>query len=352
MGALRVVIDGRLMFYRKAGIAFYTRRLVSALASLQGDTFSLRVLLDRRDTDTGWLPAQVGVIRTVTPAHHRFERFALPLELARHRIDVLHSPDFIGCAGRFHTVITVHDLYFLENPAVMGIDGARYYADTPAWVRRADAVIAVSGFTRDQIRQFVSDVSANKLHVIHEAADFPGSARPAADAEATPPYLLFVGTFEPRKNLATLLHAMTLVPESRLMLVGESGWGGVLPEARDRVHLAGRVSDAELDVLYRGARALVLPSLSEGFGLTALEAMTRGVPVICADSGALPEVTGDAAMRHPPLDAGALAAHIRAVWHDADLRSDLRERGLARAAQFSWARAAEDTLQVYRAVAA
>ena len=106
----------------------------------------------------------------------------------------------------------------------------------------------------------------------------------------------------------------------------------------------------ELDALYSRARAVVAPSLSEGFGLTVLEGMARGVPVICAAAGALPEVAGDAALLHAPEDAGLLARHLGNVWADPDLRADLARRGLARAAAYTWARAARETAAVYQEV--
>lgn len=114
---MNVAIDCRLMYYRKAGISMYARRLVQALARAQsGARFRVSVLLDRRDRDMAWLPRNVGVIRTVTPAHHRREAVTLAAELALRRIDVLHSPDFIACRGRFKKVITIHDLYFGSTP--------------------------------------------------------------------------------------------------------------------------------------------------------------------------------------------------------------------------------------------
>jgi glycosyltransferase involved in cell wall biosynthesis len=356
---LHVAIDGRLMFYRRAGIANYTRRLVQALAALDDDggaPLQLTMLLDRRDVDLGWLPAGVRVRRTVTPAHHPAEAWTLPLELAaldvRERVDVVHFPDFIACRGRFRKVVTIHDLYFLEHPEVMTPAAARYYGAVAASVRRADRVIAVSEFTRGDIARLLP-ACAPRTHVILEAAD---PAPDGARVEASPPYALFVGTFEPRKNLDTLMQALARTPRDvRLVVIGEAGWGagGPAEAARalglgDRVHFAGRVDDAALDRWYRGARMLVHPALSEGFGLIVLEAMQRGVPVICSDSGALPEVVGDAALRHAPRDVDGLAAHMAVLWSDPAARAALSERGRARAAQFSWRRAAQETRMVYR----
>lgn len=354
---LRVAIDCRLMLYRRAGIANYTRRLVQALAALRAPDLELTLLLDRRDRDTAWLPAHARVLRTFTPAHHVAEPQALALELAlRAPVDVLHSPDFITCRGAFAKVITVHDLYFYEHPEVLSADGARYYGRMAWSAEQADRVIAVSHFTRADIARLLP-AAAGKTSVVQEAADPPSNESGLPLPEyARGRYALFVGTFEPRKNIATLLAALALTPpDVRLIVAGEAGWIDKAPGAlaqqlgvQARVHLAGRVSDAELDALYRGARLLAHPALSEGFGLTVLEAMQRGTPVVCSDSGALPEVAGDAALFHAPGDAAQAAAHIERVWRDDALHAEYAVRGRARAAQFSWDAAARETLMVYR----
>lgn len=355
---MHIAIDCRLMHYRKAGITQYTRRLIGALAQLDAADTRFTALLDRRDRDTHWLPGRVGVLRTVTPAHHRLEGGALAAELAlqtaRHRIDLVHFPDFIAAAGRFAKVITIHDLFFLRDARVLDAAGAGYYGRIYESVARAQRIIAVSHAVAADVAQLLP-AATGKMAVVHEAADAPPRAH-QAPAHKAAPYALFVGTFEPRKNLATLLRALLQAPaDVRLVVVGEAGWVDSAPGrlaaelgVSERVTFAGRVDDAELDALYRGARMLLLPSLDEGFGLTLLEAMARGIPVLCADVAALREVGGDAARFHAPTDAAALAAQLTDLWHDGALRADLARRGITRAASFSWERAARETLMVYR----
>jgi glycosyltransferase involved in cell wall biosynthesis len=353
---MHIAIDCRLMKYRKAGITQYTRRLLCAMATLDDADVRLTALLDRRDIDTAWLPAGVSVQRTITPAHHRAEALTLPLELAvgalRKRIDTVHFPDFIAAAGAFAKIITIHDLFFLKDKTVLDVAAASYYGRIGASIARAQQIIAVSNAVAADITRFFP-AAAGKLSVVHEAADSP--ERRTTASEATP-YALFVGTFEPRKNLSTLLSALALTPaDVRLVIVGEAGWVDDAPArlARelgvgDRLTFAGRVDDAALDALYRGARALLLPSLDEGFGLTVLEAMARGTPVLCSDVPALREIGAEAALYHAPLDATALAARLQLLWNDAALRADLAGRGIARSAEFSWQRAARETVMVYR----
>lgn len=361
-----VLVDCRLMYYRKAGISHYARRLVCALAELQGPDFALRVLLDRRDRDAGWVPAGVGIVRAVTPAHHRYEHWVLPVELAGRGLTrsphlVLHSPDFIACRGRFRKVITIHDLYFMEHPEVMSADGMRYYGRIRRSAAIADRIIAVSHATRQDILRLLPEAAPEKVIVIHEAADREADdERQVVSASRAPchePFILFVGTLEPRKNLITLLRAMARLPGAvRLVIVGAVGWrdealGDLARELGvvERVTFAGRLSDEALDALYRRARLLVMPSLGEGFGLPVLEAMSRGTPVVCSSAGALPEVAADAALLHEPMDDATLARHIYALWTDDRLHAEYVRRSLARARQFSWARAARETLAVYRA---
>jgi glycosyltransferase involved in cell wall biosynthesis len=363
---LRVAVDCRLMYYRRAGIAQYTRRLVQALAQgMPAQPVELSVLLDRRDADTTWVPAGVKVRRVRTPAHHRMEQTTLPLELALAHIDVLHSTDFIAPRGRYRKVITIHDLYFMEHPEVMSPAGARYYGQVALSAQRADHVIAVSEYTRREIARLLPGVPAQKMSVIYEGAEDP---QPISNLQSPAPnlenlkskiqnarYALFVGTFEPRKNLPTLLHALKELPaEVKLVIVGERGWGNqklarLVNElgVTDRVIFAGRLTDSELDAAYRAARLLVFPSLSEGFGLPVLESMARGTPVVCSNAGALPEVAGDAALLHDPQDAGALARMMRMMWFIDPVNADYAQRGKARAAQFTWAKAAQQTWEVY-----
>ncbi len=356
---LHAAIDCRLMFYRKAGIAQYTRHLMRALATHIGQNFKLSALLDARDRDTGWLPSAVKPLRVNTPAHHRLESIIFPVELgmaaARHGITLTHFPDFIAAPGNFRKVITIHDVYFLKHPEVLTADAARYYNGIAASMRRADRVITVSAATRNDVVQLLAPDPA-KISVVHSAGDIEPAA--AREPERVPPYALFIGTFEPRKNLVTLLRALALTgPEITLTIVGEAGWGADEPSQlaqslglAQRVTFAGRVSDAERDRLLAQARVLVLPSLDEGFGLPVLEAMSRGTPVICSNAAALVEIAAAAALYHMPLDADALAGLLTRMWQEPTLRDTLSKQCLQRAAAFSWARTARETLLVYRQV--
>jgi glycosyltransferase involved in cell wall biosynthesis len=162
------------------------------------------------------------------------------------------------------------------------------------------------------------------------------------------PFLLAVGTVEPRKGLDVLADACSALTGVRLVLAGPGGWGEVPGLDRPGVSRPGEVDDADLDALYRGAAALVMASRTEGFGLPALEAMARGCPVVVSDAGSLPEVVGDAGVVVPAGDPGTLAGVLGEVLGNADLRQRLSAAGRHRAAGFTWAACVEGHLGAYR----
>lgn len=255
-------------------------------------------------------------------------------------------------SGALPTVVTVHDLNFLVRPETVSRWNRRY---SRATVRRvlaaADRIVAVSRATADDLDHLLG-VDGARVRVVHNAVDDdflhgrPGTLPAGIDGAA--PFVLFVGTPEPRKNLPRLAEAVARLRASgrgeRLVVAGGEGWGSVPLGAPDAVVALGRVSDAELRALYAHARCLVLPSLHEGFGLPALEAMAMGCPVVAAQSGALPEVCGDAAVLVDPLSVTSIAEGIRAAMDDG---ARLREAGRRRARAFRWSRSAARMVEVY-----
>jgi glycosyltransferase involved in cell wall biosynthesis len=214
------------------------------------------------------------------------------------------------------------------------------------------------------------DIDPDKITVVQEAASPELSPKLPEDAEGArhryglpDRFLIHVGTIEPRKNLTRLLEALhrlrregAVIP---LVVVGGKGWLSEdfyrrLEELAigDTVLFLGYVPSADLPYLYSAATAAVMPSVYEGFGLPVLEAMACGTPVVCSSASSLPEVGGEAARYFDPYDVAAMAEAIAVVWNDAELRGDMRRRGLEQATRFSWARAAEETLAVYERVLA
>jgi glycosyltransferase involved in cell wall biosynthesis len=366
---MRIGIDARIAHYSRGGIRSYVIHLLEALSELDRDA-DYRVLCSRKDRRE--LPSQAAFHHAAcwTPSHHRFERWALSIEIARWRLDLLHSPDFIPPAfGYGRSVITVHDLNFLYYPRFLTTESRRYYNQQIEWaVERADHILADSEATRADLMSLL-DVASDKITVVHLAAD--PSFRPLPQSEARrvaaqyhldPGFLLFVGTLEPRKNVPGLLRAYRMllaqrVTEEPLVLVGGKGW--LYEEIFDHVkaldlgnhvRFLHGVPDADLPGLYNAASVLAMPSFYEGFGLPALEAMSCGTPVVVANRASLPEVVGDAGLMIDPDRPEDLAEALRHILTDEAERARKREAGLEKAEAFSWERVARETQAVYEKV--
>lgn len=362
-----IAIDGRLRGYA-AGIAQYVDQIVGSLARLDGpERFVL--LEGRRARPGGHMRPRFTSRRVLTPPHHRLERQVLPFELLASRPALLHSVDHVTPAwGPWRSVLTVHDLAFQLFPETHTPASRAYYAATGRSARRADRVIAVSRNTAADVER-VLGVPPERIRVVQEAAGAGYGPRPRALLaplaqrlyfNPDQPYVLAVGTLEPRKNLPLLLQAMAVLARSmdvQLLVVGARGWlDRPIFETYEQLGLKGHVrflgplEEADLAVLYSHAGVFAFPSRYEGFGLVLLEAMASGAPVVSSNAGPLPEVAGDAALLLPPEDPACWAEALGRVLTDETLAASLRARGFARAREFSWDRAARETLAVYREV--
>ena len=368
MTSIRAGIDTRLHAYAPGGISRYARRLARAIARFFAPG-ALSIIHHNRDHARLELPG-VNNHGAWTPPHHRFERWSLGLEIMPRRLDVFHATDFIPPAwGARHMVITIHDLNFLYYPQLLTDSARRYYNDQISWaVERADAIIVDSNATFKDLRSKLH-VPEERMTVVHLAADV--RFKQLSNSDITPllnhygleaGYALFVGTWEPRKNITGLLDALAQLhakgEKIKLVIAGRPGWlfedVYLRIQALDLenwVQFIEQPTPTQLVALYNGAAVLVMPSFYEGFGLPALEAMQCGTPTIVSDRASLPEVVGHAGLLVDPEDAVSLADAMWRITHDEQLSQHLRNVGLKRAKMFNWEATAQQTLQVYKNVA-
>src|SRR5262245_23098821 len=306
--------------------------------------------------------------RPLTAGHYSLrELWQLALAARRDRADLYHAPHYVcppwlPCPA----IVTVHDLIHLRFPPRHRHRLAPLYARLMLRlaVRRARRLITVSESTRRDLVEWLG-APAERIRVIPNGVGAPFGPAPSPGAKdptleelgVTRPYFLFAGNPLPHKNVARLLEAFAGLPPvlGRLVLVG------IPPAARAhveslcsapglgaRVCVLAPVSASVLARLYQGANVVVCPSLWEGFGLAALEAMACGAPVVAGNRGGLPEVVGDAGLLVDPTDVDALRDAMYTLAGQEPLRAALRARGLARARAFSWRHVAEATVAVYR----
>uniref|UniRef100_Q01PV2 Glycosyl transferase, group 1 n=1 Tax=Solibacter usitatus (strain Ellin6076) TaxID=234267 RepID=Q01PV2_SOLUE len=249
-------------------------------------------------------------------------------------------------------IATFHDLFVMTGEYSTAEFRARFTEQARAAAARADAIIAVSAFTKSQVIDLL-DVDAARIHVVHHGI----RQLPAAEV-AREPVILSVGAIQKRKNIARLVEAFEGVDGGwRLVLAGSNGYGAeeILARidkspARERILVMGYISPAELAKWYASASIFAFPSRDEGFGMPVLEAMAAGIPVVTSDRSALPEVAGDAALLVDPDSTEALRAALKELTVDVELRMELARRGVRRARMFTWERAVRETWDVYRKV--
>jgi glycosyltransferase involved in cell wall biosynthesis len=289
---------------------------------------------------------------------HLWEQLYLPTQLKRR---LLWSPGNTGPVGVSRQVLTVHDVASLDRPEWFERKFALWYAAMlPRLICKVRAIITVSHFSKERIVR-LTGVEAERVHVVFNGvgqhfhpADSKAVNQMRTDFKLTGPYILFVGSLEPRKNLALLLEAWQLggFDGATLAVVGASGH--MFPKFKldsipKGVRLLGSVKDEILPVLYSGATAFVYPSIYEGFGLPPLEAMACGCPVAVSDIPAHREVCGETAIYFDPFIPEEISSKLeRLLQLDGATRASLAEQGLQRAARFTWEGAASDTWRILK----
>ncbi len=355
--------------YRRAGIHTYIAQQLNHLP-MSGNDFNFIVFTNSQDQLAPRLCSNS--VSTRWPTGNRlfriaWEQLSWPLAARVHKLDLLHGMAFVTPSiAPCPTVVTVYDLSFIYFPDRYPMLQRVYLtSQTRRSCRRARRVVTISESGRQDVHKLFG-VPIERISVIHPGVDpnfYPRSEDEIDDFRVRqnlpPQYVLHVGTLQPRKSIPTLIKAFARLkrPDLELVLVGGKGWAyeEIFSLTREldlekRVRFTGYVSDGELPLWYNAAAVLVFPSVYEGFGLPVAEAMACGTPVVAANTSAIPEAAGVAARLFKAQDGAELSDHIAAVLDDPHIAATMREHGLQQSRQFSWKRAGEEMVDVYRRV--
>jgi glycosyltransferase involved in cell wall biosynthesis len=367
-----VAFDATPLLGARSGVGAFCNGALPALAGLDGlQVRAFAVSWRRRGGIVDHLPPGVATVDRPMPARPVHRAWSLgpfpPIEWFTGRVDVVHGTNFVVPPARHAArVVTVHDLTTVRFPEMCDV----YTQTFPKLVRRAIRagawVHTPSAFVRDEVVELLG-AAPERVRAVHHGVPpvercAPGRCH-GAGAVPQAPYVLALGTLEPRKDVATLVRAFDQVAgrhrDLSLIVAGRDGWGMERFDSavaaspwRDRLVRLGYVSQAHRARLLRAATLFAYPSLYEGFGFPPLEAMVAGVPVVATTAGALPEVVGDGAELVAPGDADALAAAIDRLLVDDRARADLVARGRKRIEDFSWEECGAGLAALYRDAAA
>jgi glycosyltransferase involved in cell wall biosynthesis len=377
MNARRIGIDITSALTQGGGIGRYTRELIHALVSINSadelHLFSARIPVSTPLPES--LSSAVNVTYHPAPLSERWlyrlwyrVRLPVPVQWTTGPLDLFHSPDFVlpPTSGNIPTLLTVHDLSFIHYPETFPDALVDYLNRIVPWsVNRATHILADSKSTKEDLLS-LWNIPAEKVTVLYSGVN--EQFRPLEDrGEITAvrrkyglderPYVLAVGTVQPRKNYQMLIRAFSPLVKRlphNLAIVGGKGWldEGMKSEVerqglKERVRFTGFVVDEDLPALYCGASLLVFPSLYEGFGLPILEALACGLPCIISDASSLPEVGGDAAIQLPPKNEIMWTEMMLGLLTDEEKQAQMIEAGFMQARLFSWNKAARELVQVY-----
>jgi glycosyltransferase involved in cell wall biosynthesis len=360
---MNIAVDGNeANVEHKVGVSVYTYELLQYFRKKA--TKDIRFTIFLRTEPMGHMPTQTEFFSyRVVYGPFGWSQIFLPLRLLFDYLTGIrytvffspahYAPRFLFC----RSVVTIHDVSFLYFPnEFLKKDLYQLVNWTRYSVQKASSIIAVSQTTKkDVITQY--NVTEKKVTVIHN-----GYSAPVPNTEVQkdqPPYILYVGTLQPRKNITALVSAFerfhALHPEFRLKIAGKKGWmyestmhAVQTSPVSKSIDLLGYVSDTEKQELYSNAFCFVLPSFYEGFGIPLLEAMSNGCPVIAADAASLPEVGGDACLYFNPHKSDELFDRLQQLTKDRTMAESLVQKGRMRASQFSWETCAEKTLAILR----
>lgn len=363
---MRIAIIADALDYQYAGIYYYTKELINALAKIDQKNEYLIV----RSKSEGDLSDRVKELIIPTkkfPGAGAYRLFvSIPKILTQKKVDIVVEPRHFGpfnLPKKIKRVTVIHDLSPLHFPEWhQFVSRKLQQLFLPSILRKADYIITNSEFTaNDVITHFPFTAKKTKGILLGKENFFQPQSNPVIlkKHHISAPFILHTGTIEPRKNLIFLVNAFEVLKQQtktplQLVLVGKLGWkhGSILEAINNSpfkadIKLLGYVDRAELPVLYTAATAFVCPSHFEGFGLPLLEAMSCGTPTIVSNVSSLPEIMGSAGLLFPPNNQAILNQQINQLLSNKSLRQSLSEKSLARAAKFNWEKTAKETLKIF-----
>lgn len=361
---MRIGINGRFLVAKRTGVQRAAYNLIKTLFEI--DRENEYILFTGEEQAKEWNYPNVKLVTSRLKVgenlrNHLWEQFVLPRLARKHEVDILHSPaNMAPLFYRGASIVHIHDLCFVVNPQWYSyLFHTAYNVAIPRLAKRASRVITNSNNSRNDLLQFYQ-VDASKVRLIYWAVDQTFGSEPVSDRriDEEGDYILYVGSLEPRKNIATLIEAYEQLRtdnpdlKTKLILIGGESplFAAVrlqIKQFHNDVVFKGFVSDDELKQYYRNALVVAYPSLYEGFGLPPLEAMASGAPVVTSNTSSLPEVVGDAALMVSPYDCAQLAGTLARVIRDRRLREEMRRRGFEQVKKFNWYRVARNVLAVY-----
>lgn len=351
-----------------AGPEYYSLNLIQSIAKINSPTGGVRYVLYLRPGQKVNFQLPHNFEAKIINLRYLWTQVGLAVETIFRPPDVLfipaHTLPLLTRIFRPRTkiVVTVHGLEGKFLPQTGRFLSHIYRNWSISWaVRFADKLIAVSDSTKEDIIK-TYHINTNKIQVIQEGVNLKWFKKCLNISKYTTTYgdyILFVGTVQPRKNLVRLIEAFSKLRDRKikLLIAGKLGWlyedivsAPKRFSVESRVIFLGRVGDRDLPGLYKGAKLFVLPSVTEGFGLPVLEAQAAGVPVVCSNTGALPEVAGKGAFFINPLSTDSIKEGLEEVLTKKTLRNRLVREGLANAAKFSWENTAYNTLKLFNGI--
>ncbi len=367
-----VLLDAGPIVHQQAGLNRYASQLALHLWQTQRDRLDLRLFHNAHNEHTLPVALQDVPGNTLSMGQYRWRLSVLALQMlnsARYErafppTDVYHATEHLLPRLRRRTVLTVHDLIFKRLPHTHTWKNRAFLSTgMPLFLQKADAIIAVSAQTKRDLED-IYNVESHRVTVIPEGIEehFRPMSPDAPDSQAIQrrhgPYFLMVGTLEPRKNHAAVLQALASLRTQghnlKLVIAGGQGWKfspvrNLIADLglQAQVEVVGFVPEELLPTYYSNARALLQPSLYEGFGFPVLEAMACGTPVIISDRSCLPDLAGSNALVVNPDDMPALGHAMLQLWRQPKLRADLRAKGLHHARQFTWTETSRLTADLY-----